>query len=506
MGENDLKGMIMNYWWVNNRKTYKHQRPGGYLWAPLKDKSGNSPHHWESMSKVKKGDIVFSYVNGKIVSIATVLSSATQTKKPKEMRKGNDWEQIGRKVSLAYIDVDSPIRVSEIFKKLKSRLPDKYSPLTVYGKGCQGYLFKLPNTAGTYLESLVNTINNDFSEKIARICWNTNGWRSPTGRDGKSKNADSYEKEHGFGHEEWILDTSKTVKGWHYGFIQAIHKNLKKYEGRVFNIHLYTINSQTKTRYWVGQIKNACVVSEKESKDIYKLYKNKNWLDDMRQQLKQAQLSPSALKNTKPNIFFNIKYNVDDLELLDNSQPFSNLDAAVKSTYYTTLLNFKGLPKFNIAIKKGFKFRSGHNKGKRKAKRKVTAKSSGETDLFHNHMQNCIYKQLAKKYGAKNVGTEVPAGLGNKVDVVHKKGKKHIFYELKTANSVRLCIREALSQLMEYAYWTREKTVEKLIIVSQNKIDNDGIIYLSFLRKNLNIPVYYSRYNQETDILDTELF
>lgn len=31
-------------------------------------------------------------------------------------------------------------------------------------------------------------------EKIARICWNTNDWKYPSGIEGKSKNKHSYEK------------------------------------------------------------------------------------------------------------------------------------------------------------------------------------------------------------------------------------------------------------------------------------------------------------------------
>jgi hypothetical protein len=31
-------------------------------------------------------------------------------------------------------------------------------------------------------------------EKVARLCWNTNEWSGPSGRKGKSKSSDSYEK------------------------------------------------------------------------------------------------------------------------------------------------------------------------------------------------------------------------------------------------------------------------------------------------------------------------
>ncbi|BCV27179.1 hypothetical protein [Shewanella algae] len=59
-------------------------------------------------------------------------------------------------------------------------------------------------------------------KKIARICWNSNGWITPSGRPGKSSNKDSYEYQNGYGHEEWLLDTTKIIDGYHYGYIKQL--------------------------------------------------------------------------------------------------------------------------------------------------------------------------------------------------------------------------------------------------------------------------------------------
>lgn len=56
-------------------------------------------------------------------------------------------------------------------------------------------------------------------DKISRICWNTNNWKRPSGSEGKSRVASSYENSVGFGHEEWLLDDSRVLPdGYHYGF------------------------------------------------------------------------------------------------------------------------------------------------------------------------------------------------------------------------------------------------------------------------------------------------
>ena len=35
------------YYWVNQGKTYKEEKAGGYLWAPIKNSTGNSFFHWD---------------------------------------------------------------------------------------------------------------------------------------------------------------------------------------------------------------------------------------------------------------------------------------------------------------------------------------------------------------------------------------------------------------------------------------------------------------------------
>ena len=93
-------------------------------------------------------------------------------------------------------------------------------------------------------------------EKIARICWNNNFWQKPSGPEGKSRNKKAYEYLTGYGHEEWLLDTEKTIDGYHYSYLQAIGAHRDRYIGKKFHISLYSIKSDTKERWWIGEIKN----------------------------------------------------------------------------------------------------------------------------------------------------------------------------------------------------------------------------------------------------------
>ena len=76
--------------------------------------------------------------------------------------------------------------------------------------------------------------------------------------------------------------------------------------------------------------------------------------------------------------------------------------------------------------------------------------------LRHNELQRALYDYLVSLYGAGEVGTELYSADG-KVDVVLHRSEKFWFYEIKTALSAQACIRQALSQLLEYAYWPERK-------------------------------------------------
>lgn len=149
-----------------------------------------------------------------------------------------------------------------------------------------------------------------------------------------------------------------------------------------------------------------------------------------------------------------------------------------------------------------FIFKPGHRKSIEHTKASHT-QGETEIDLYHNKIQTNIFNQLAQKYGRNNVGTELPSGTGTNIDLVVVKDKDNIvFYEIKTHESIRICIREALSQLLEYAYWSDGKNAQKLIIVSKNEITGAAKNYLNKLRKDFQIPVFYQRYNPNTDILE----
>jgi hypothetical protein len=48
---------LRSVWWVNQSASFKHERAGGYLWAPLVDKVGRPKSHWETLARARVGDV-----------------------------------------------------------------------------------------------------------------------------------------------------------------------------------------------------------------------------------------------------------------------------------------------------------------------------------------------------------------------------------------------------------------------------------------------------------------
>jgi len=343
-------------------------------------------------------------------------------------------------------------------------------------------------------------------DKIARICWNSEHWVIPTGREGKSANEDSYEYITGFGHEEWNFDTEKVIDGYVYGFLQQFNTKSDLHVGKTYNIYLYSIEkirSNKNKKWWLGQIKEVEVISKKESKNIHNIYKDNGWLTQMVSDLNSLNIDTKAFTETSPDIFMNIRFKIHSIYLLDSPVEIEPNDEAIPSYYYN-LLNYKKSPSLPDAAESSFVFKSGHNEGKNNAIVQKLKKIEGK-NLLHNEYQTEIFKILEKQFGVGNVGSENQIGYQSKVDLVVRDSEEYIFYELKIAPTAKAAIREALGQILEYSYWPKKKYAQKLVILSPQPGTKQVDIYLKHLRDKFKIPIYYQQYNAERKTLEEEI-
>ena len=105
-----------------------------------------------------------------------------------------------------------------------------------------------------------------------------------------------------------------------------------------------------------------------------------------------------------------------------------------------------------------------------------------------------MYEYLILDNSPENVSTENDTGSGTSVDVVLKDGEDFVFYEIKTAKTVKQSIRQALPQLMEYAYWPDKDKASRLVVVSHLPTNAVAEKYLETLRDRFGIPIYYEQF------------
>lgn len=136
----------MRYWWVNQNQTFRQERAGGFLWSPKRRADGARNPFYEFMREVSPGDLVLSFEGTFIRAIGVAGSFCYECPKPKEFGSaGPNWDEVGWKVDLFYMDLKHQIRPIEHMTAIAPALPERYAPLQRDGRGLQGiYLTELP--------------------------------------------------------------------------------------------------------------------------------------------------------------------------------------------------------------------------------------------------------------------------------------------------------------------------------------------------------------------------
>ena len=174
-----------------------------------------------------------------------------------------------------------------------------------------------------------------MEKKVARLCWNTNRWTAPSGKEGKSRSKiKNYEGENGYGHEEWLLDFSKVLlDGYHYAFLEEINLQSTKHVGKSYQIHLFAIDGNKQRRY-IGYIDNVECIDGEAAEYAFDEYKRNKWFERQIEQLKKLGLKYA----NKPNPwFFNIRFKPKDAHI----EPFFKViepdNPNVKGSHYNLM-------------------------------------------------------------------------------------------------------------------------------------------------------------------------
>jgi hypothetical protein len=107
-------------------------------------------------------------------------------------------------------------------------------------------------------------------------------------------------------------------------------------------------------------------------------------------------------------------------------------------------------------------------------------------------MQLSLYDSLVAAHGLDKVSCEgAMMSSGRRADIIVRLPESYDLFEIKTALAPRDCVREALSQLLEYAYWPGSPDFNALWVVGPSPIDSETQEYLDGLRERFGMPLGY---------------
>ena len=145
---------------VFQNKDFYKESATGIIKAPYYDKGGDIPHHWLRLTKVKKGDIIFHCVDGRIQALS-------ESKGEYRDFLYVDGSQ-GRKIECDYHILNTSLKI-ENYRDVIITYCSKYEyqPFNKNGTGNQGYLFDIcREVAKIFLSDIVNC-----NRSLATMCF-----------------------------------------------------------------------------------------------------------------------------------------------------------------------------------------------------------------------------------------------------------------------------------------------------------------------------------------------
>jgi hypothetical protein len=326
---------------------------------------------------------------------------------------------------------------------------------------------------------------------LCRICWNTEGWRRPTG-EARHLETNSYVAVNGFGHEEWLFNQEWPLDGYCYGFIQALNSSRKKYSGQTVSLELYT---RSPAGHWctVATMQDVQVLTDSQTEAAFGKMRQLGWLDSKAEDLARLGIRGDILATAKPHELINLRYHPDSANLLD--PPGHIRDQETFDLRYRRYRAFNLLDPNLTAI--GGPVRRGRRAATRLKSDEARLRRGtlpGSQDPKHDRLQNAVHAFL--KTNCSKVEYEA-----DYIDLRAEVGGVQCLFEVKAASTAKRCIREALGQLLEYAHYPDRECQHTLVVVGDAPFDNSDRAYVALLRKRYGVHLQYVRWDWSNNCL-----
>lgn len=361
------------------------------------------------------------------------------------------------------------------------------------------------------LAQLTSEIVGNLPKKIVRLCWNENKWTKPSGKEGKSKaTGHAFEKDKGYGYEEWLFNPDFEIDGYRYGFIQAFHKG--DHRGRKYEVFSYAMKSDNKKSecYWVGRIKCLEVLTSTERIEAVDEFKRRGWLDRMKNELNEVNIDNFDYNPISADDIINVRYKADPFNwvrydpLISISDPANEVG---KNRHYVALPKTTQTSVEDLPVG-AYQFQEGHNKVSTDMTSGKRSEGKYHIKLKHKLIQEQIYAQLIEAFAGtkRKVGTENNTGFGTSIDLVVSCPDDGLsFYEIKTCGSAIQCIRDAIGQLFEYNFYFSCNNAKKLVVVGLSKPTDPIYKYMSHLRSTTGVSLFYQYFDEKKSLLTDEI-
>ncbi len=129
-------------------------------------------------------------------------------------------------------------------------------------------------------------------------------------------------------------------------------------------------------------------------------------------------------------------------------------------------------------------------------------KSTQTITKTHTEIIEALEIALQPEYSLreKNISIEKMRFHANIADLVTKEADGSIsIYEIKTSISGRINIRDAISQLLDYALHAGSLKIKKLVIVSPSRLNSLEIRFMTSLKATIGFTLEYLYYQKDAD-------
>jgi hypothetical protein len=323
--------------------------------------------------------------------------------------------------------------------------------------------------------------------KLTRIAYNSANWQRPTGEARQSEVAGTYNHTNGFGHEDWLFRSEWLIDGWRYAFIQGVNKSHARLvkEGQSVDLTLFTIQPDKQRRY-IATIGDLECLDDDQAADALKAFQERGWHATMLQEIEAVGGNAAALGDAKwARHVLNVRFR---LEKVTPSPPASFAkagDPVLKLMRYQLYDEMK-IGKSPKAMAKAMP--SGSTTPPNTASFWKSGTGGRICTPEHAKMQETLMAELNTEFPGCKVEREVEF-----IDIRVETASEILLFEIKSDLEPRTVIRQALGQILEYAFHPAREHVKpvRLFIVGRQKLAKADAAYLDRLRSEFALPIEY---------------